>query len=102
MSTFVEIPLTPTSKTFQITLAGVAYAMAVTWRDPYGWFLDIATVSGTKLVSGIPLVTGVDLLEPYPQYHFGGLLVVVSDGDPMAPPTLDNLGITSHLCFFVP
>jgi hypothetical protein len=102
MTTLVEIPLTPTSKTFQVTLSGVAYAMAITWRDPYAWFLDIATVTGTKMVSGIPLVAGIDLLQPYPQYQFGGQLIVVSDGDPTADPTVDNLGITSHLVFYVP
>lgn len=97
MTTVAEIPLTPTSQTFQVTMANVPYAMAVTWRDPYGWFLDIATQAGVKLVSGLPLVAGIDLLEPYPNLEFGCSLVVLSDGDAFADPTFDNLGITSHL-----
>lgn len=102
MTVLAEIPLTPVSQTFQVTLANTTYAMAVTWRDPYGWFLDIATPQGVKLVSGLPLVAGIDLLEPYPFLGFGGSLVVLSDGDLTADPTLTSLGVTTHLCFVTP
>lgn len=102
MPTLAEIPLTSVSQTFQVTLANVAYAMALNWRDPYGWFLDIATLAGVKLVSGIPLVAGIDLLQPYPQFEFGGELLVLSDGDATADPTVDNLGTTAHLVFVTP
>lgn len=99
MSTVREIPLSAQSQTFQITLSGKAYRLAVTWRDPYGWFLDIARVDGTALVSGIPLVTGADLLAQYAYLGIGGALVVVSDGDPDAVPTFDNLGSSAHLYY---
>lgn len=102
MTVIAEIPLSPSSKTFEVVLANVTYAMAVTWRDPYGWFLDIALPDGTKLLSGLPLIAAVDLLQPFPQYQFGGELFVFTDGDPTANPTVDNLGIASHLYFATP
>lgn len=101
MSTIVEIPLSAQSQAFQITLSGKAYRLAVTWRDPYGWFLDIADTNGLLLLSGMPLVTGVDLLGQYAYLGIPGKLVVVSDGDPTAVPTFDNLGTGSHLYYVV-
>lgn len=99
MSTVLEIPLSAQSQTFQITLSGKAYRLAVTWRDPYGWFLDITRVDGAALVSGVPLVTGADLLAQYAYLGIPGKLVVVSDGDPYAVPTFGNLGTGSHLYY---
>lgn len=99
--TFYEIPLSPNAQRFFITLAGVQYQMLLVYRehDLGGWFLDIATAAGVPLVSGVPLVTGVDLLEPYPDLKFGGPLYVMTDGDPSAVPTFDNLGTQSHVYF---
>jgi hypothetical protein len=103
MSTY-EIPLTSQSQTFSIALAGVQYQMALTWRDaPAGreWFLDIADASGNAILSGIPLVTGADLLAQYSYMNFGGQLWVVTDGDPTSIPTFSNLGSSAHLYFVV-
>lgn len=102
MTTIAEIGLESVSKTFQVTLANVTYAMAVTWRDPYGWFLDLAQLDGTKLLSGLPMVSGIDLLQPYPQFEFGGALFLMTDGNLTADPTKDNLGIDCHLYFATP
>lgn len=98
---YYEIPLTPNAQTFRITLAGKQYVMALNWRthDVGGWFLDVSTSAGDPLVTAIPLVTGVDLLEPYPDMNFGGSLFVTTDGDPLAPPTYDNLGTQAHVYF---
>jgi hypothetical protein len=54
------------------------------------------------LVSGIPLVTGVDLLAPYAYLGFGGELLVATDGNTAAVPTYANLGTGSHLYFVTP
>lgn len=97
--TVLEIPLSAQAQTFQITLSGRAYRLAVTWREPYGWFLDIARVDGTALINGIPLVTGVDLLVQYAYLGIAGKLVVLSDGDPFAAPTFANLGTQAHLYY---
>lgn len=96
-----EIPLSNASQTFQITLGGVQYQMTLIWRaaPQGGWVLDIADVQGNGIVSGIPLITGADLLEQYAYLGIGGELWVQTDGDAAAVPTYDNIGSTSHLYF---
>jgi hypothetical protein len=106
MSTY-EVPLTSQSQTFSVSLAGKQYQMALTWRDAPlqpggGWFLDISDPNANAILSGIPLVTGIDLLEQYAYLNFGGQLWVVTDGDPTAIPTFSNLGSSAHLYFVVP
>ena len=91
-----EIPLTPVPQTFNVSLVGVLYQFTLQWRDPAGWFLDIADSNGNAIVSGIPLVTGVDLLAPYGYLNFQFQLWVKTDAAD-APPTYTNLGSTSHL-----
>lgn len=110
-----EVPLKGQSQTFTIALAGVTYQMTLMWRasEPTRfppssqantagqWVLDMADALGNPLVSGIPLVTGVDLLAPYAYMGFTGSLVVQTDHDTDALPTYSNLGSTSHLYFVV-
>ncbi len=98
-----EIPLQAGNQTFLVTLGTVAYTLAIIWRDPAGYFLDIADSQGNPIVGGIPLLPGVDLLGQYAYLAIGGspgagTLTVVSDGvDPLVAPTYDNLGTGSHL-----
>ena len=101
--TIFEIPLTPAPQTFTITLGSTDYNFTLQFRDPApGWVLDIADANGNPLVQGIPLVTGVDLLQPFAHLNFPGQLRVQSDGpDPDAVPTFDNLGVNAHLYFVV-
>lgn len=104
MATIFEIPLTPNAQKFFITLAGVQYQLRLIWRTAVegGWFLDILTPSDAPILEGVPLITGADLLEPYPEKNFGGKLYVGTDGDIDATPTYGNLGTASHLFFVVP
>lgn len=94
-----EIPLSPTPQRFGITLLQVSYQMTVRYRAAAdgGWFLDIATAEGVPILSGIPLVTGADLLAQYVHLRFGFQLVCQTDHDPDAVPTFENLGVTSHV-----
>ncbi len=104
MSTTYEIPITPsTNQTFSVTLNDTVYQLTFQWRAAFelGWVLDIASEDGTSLVSGIPLVTGVDLLAPYGHLGIGGSLYVATDGDQDAVPTFSSLGDTSHL-YWIP
>jgi hypothetical protein len=92
-----EIPLQPgTPQTFSILLSGVTYRLTFTYRnDPGGqggWCVDIADANGNAILSGVPLVTGANLLEQYDYLNFGGQLWVASVGDPDLPPTFDSLG----------
>ena len=103
MTTYYEIPLSSTPQTFQIPLAGVTYQLTVRWNwVNASWILDIADSSGSAIVSGIPLVTGADLLEQYGYLNLGGSLYVQTDNDPNAVPTYADLGTTGHVYFAVP
>lgn len=102
--TAYEIPLTPQAQSFNIQLNQVSYTFTLMWREVDnigGWVLDIADASGNPLVQGIPLVTGCDLLKQYGYLGIGGGLWVLTDGDPDAVPTFQNLGLQSHLYFVI-
>jgi hypothetical protein len=95
-----EIPLSPDNQIFSIDLAGVTYRLTVLWNTPAAvWVLDIADILDNPILQGIPLVTGVDLLSPYPYLNFGGKLIAQTDNVPDVPPTYNDLGITGHLYF---
>lgn len=102
MTTYYEIPLSSQPQSFTIPLAGATYSMTVKWNwVNASWVLDIADSSGNAIVSGIPLVTGADLLEQFSYLNFGGKLVCQTDNDPDAVPTFANLGTTGHVYFLV-
>lgn len=97
--TAYEIPLSADSQRFTITLAGVIYNLALTWRSGTGWVLDVADANSVPLVSGIPLVTGTDLLGQFRHLGIGGRLVVLVEGDITAVPDYSDLGIEGKLYF---
>jgi hypothetical protein len=98
MTTVYEIPLSPQPQTFGITLAGTTYGFDVHWNvQNASWMIDIADASGNPIVSGIPMVTGADLLEQYSYLGFQFALVAQTDNSPDTVPTFDTLGTTSHL-----
>lgn len=96
-----EIPLSPQAQTFTIQLGTITYNLVVAWNDAPmgGWVLDILDNNSDPVVTGIPLVTGVNLLEQYDYLGFQGALQVQTDFDPDEIPTFQNLGIQSHLYF---
>lgn len=97
-----EIPLTAAFQQLLISLANVTYQLTVKWNDEASvWVVDIASSSGTPILSGIPLVTGTDLLGQFAYLNLGGSLIAQTDYDLTAPPTFDNLGDTGHLYFVV-
>lgn len=100
--TAYEIPLSAVDQRFNIPLGGVTYQFTVKWCAPAAaWTLDIADEGGTALISGIPIVTGIDLLEQYQHIGIAGQIVAQTDGDTFAVPTQSNLGIAGHL-YFIP
>jgi hypothetical protein len=109
--TVTEIPLTAASQYFQCPINGTVYQFNLIWRAPVWaptsgiWVIDISDpTTGDPIVQGIPLVPGSNLLKPYQYLSIGGgnaELWVVSDGDASIPPTMTNLGSTSHLYLVV-
>lgn len=107
------VPLTAEPQTFAITLAGHQYTLTLRWctaaaggGNPNdgssaaegGWMLDIAdTDNSAVLVAGIMLVTGADLLAPYPDLGIGGMLWLYSVDE--LPPGYDDLGTAVDLIF---
>lgn len=99
MVTYLEIPLTADPQTFKITLGKIDYRLTVQYRNAggAGWILDVADEDGNPMVSGIPLVTGVDLLGQCAYLGFGGRLWVQGAADPDDVPTFDDLGVGSKV-----
>ena len=95
-----EVPLTPEPQEFRLRLGAALYAAKLLWNPvAVAWVLDLATDAGQPVVSGIPLVTGADLLVPYKHLNFGGQLFATTDGDQDAPPTFTNLGSAGRVFF---
>jgi hypothetical protein len=103
MSTPYEIPLSSTPQTFTIALGGVTYTLTFRWNTQNAaWTMDIGDAAGSPLVSGIPVITGADLLAQYGYLGFSGQLVAQTDNDPDAVPTFENLGTNGHLFYLSP
>lgn len=98
-----EVPTQPGSPQQQvIPLAGTTYTLLLYWCDPDGvWMLNIMDTTGDPIVSGLPLITGADMLEQYAYLGIGGMLLAQSDFDWTVPPGLNTLGTTGHL-YFIP
>lgn len=94
------IPFTNIPQEFSISLDDRDITIFQRWNEFSGWVIDLSdTATSESLIAGIPLVTGADLLEPFPELGFLGSLVVYTDGDSMAIPTLDNLGADSNVYY---
>lgn len=93
------VPLTAEPQTFGIALAGAQYRLTLRWcaAAEGGWLLDIADADETPLAAGIPLVTGADLLDPFPELGIDGMLWLYSTSE--LPPAYDELGETVQLIF---
>lgn len=99
--TIVEIPVTSRPQTFRVNLGGNSYACRLMWNKPAQfWVLDIANNIAEPIISGIPLVTGCDLIEQYEYANIRGrLFVMTTMGPPDDIPGFRDLGQRSHLYF---
>jgi len=93
--TILAIPLSPQPQMFRIKLGTATYQMTFRYRnwDCAGWMMDIADVNGNLLACGLPVVTGLDLME---QLKYLGLpgqyFVLTMDGDWTRNPGFTDLG----------
>jgi hypothetical protein len=97
-----QIPLENIPQKFDLQLGETLYTMTCKFNDADqgGWVLDIADGnSGESIVANIPLITGLDCLAGLGYLGFTGSLFVYTDGDPLAVPTFENLGVESNLYF---
>lgn len=101
MTTFI-IPLLAIPQVFGITLAGVNYTMTCRWNAAAdaGWVIDLADAdTNTPIVVNVPLIVGADCLAGLEYLGINGQMIVYTDGNQFAVPTLDNLGVESNLYF---
>jgi hypothetical protein len=97
-----EIPLKPAPERFGVSLPGLSLTFRITWRNRggAGWVLDLETEDGVPLVSGLPLVTGTDLLAQHKHLGIpGGLFVVSSGAHADDEPTFTGLGTDQRLYY---
>ena len=103
MANVYEIPLVNNPQMFSITLSNVDYNILIVWNYlAQIWVIDFYDANQVAILTGVPLITGVDLLLPYTNLNFGGKLFAETDHDLTTPPTFDNLGITGHLYWVTP
>jgi hypothetical protein len=104
MTVLVEVPLSADSALFPITLGGVRLFLRFIWRNAggAGWVMDVLDDGQVDMVTGLPLVTGLDLLSQHKHLGIPGELWVMTDADRDAVPTYTNLGTDSHLLFYQP
>lgn len=111
MATHVEIPTGP-GEPFSERIAwtdGVTYTLRFNWNTRANcWTVEFWNVGNTvKVVCGVPLVTGCDLLEQFAYLGLGAntILTVMAIGPALSPdtvPTFYNLGIDGHLYMTTP
>ena len=94
------MPFANVPQRFTMDIVGVTYIITCRWNESIGWAIDIDDANGVSMISCIPLVTGVDLLGQYGYLGIDAALIVYTDGDQFAPPTLANLGIESN-CYLL-
>jgi hypothetical protein len=97
-----QIPLTNIPQVFNIQLGGKVYTMTCKYNDAVdaGWTLDFVDgITSEPIVFNIPMITGANLLSGLDYLGIGGSLIVYTDGNDFAVPTLNNLGVESNLYF---
>lgn len=98
--TVQEIPLRARGQRLTIALGDETRQLTVWWNQAARcWMCDIASTDGEPLATGIPLVTGEDLLGQLEYLGLGGQWIVQSDNDTDEVPTYQSLGQTGHLYY---
>ena len=96
---FFSVPALPTPQSFGISLGGLDLNMNLAFKGAAGWVMDVANNVGDTLLSGVPLVTGGNLLEQFEHLGIPGGLWVQTKNAPDAVPTFDNMGVESFLFY---
>lgn len=96
-----KVPLENIPQRFAIELGGVPLLVESRWNaEMPAWELTVFdAATSVPLIASLPLVSGVDLLAQHAHLGLGGQLHVLTDGDQLLPPTLENLGVEADLYF---
>jgi hypothetical protein len=98
-----EIPLVPRNQRLTVDINGTSYILLVSWNRSSGcWIMDIHDALDNKLLCGVPLVTGANLLEQFGT-NISMVVVTIAVGhSPDEVPTYANLGLDGHLYYGIP
>jgi uncharacterized protein DUF6983 len=99
----VQLPLTTDCpQSFKTQLGNTTYQFNLIWNDRSSvWMMDIINpITQAPIVSGIALVLGADLLEPYALEI--GALVLVDETGTGSEATLTSLGASVSLYWVSP
>ncbi len=98
MMDILEIPLSNKNQEFDIQLGNKTYHLRVAFGEYCGWTLDVMTQSKDEILSGIPLVHGVDIFAQYRYLGFDGSLVFSCE-DPALELEFNETGKGNRLYF---
>ncbi|MDH0356860.1 hypothetical protein [Morganella sp. GD04133] len=94
----IEIPVSNKNQQFDIQLGGERYRIRLVYRQFCGWVADMMDQSGADIFTGVPLVSGTDILEPYRYMGFNGSLIFVCD-ETAGELSLSEFGRKNRLYF---
>lgn len=97
-----KIPLLNIPQSFQISLENNLYLLTIKFNsmDDGGWVIDLADAETNQpIANNLAVITGANILEGLDYLEIRGDLYAFTDGDPTAPPTLENLGGESNIFF---
>jgi hypothetical protein len=98
-----KIPLLNEPQKFAIDLNGKPFIMTSRYNPEMpNWNLSMQDGETEEFIfTGLPLVTGLDLLSQFAHLGIEGSFIVFTDGDDLAIPTELNLGVESNLYYLV-
>lgn len=100
MTTAYVMPFNSSPRRFSVFLNGTEYVVSNRWNAmSNSWIMDILSVNGVPILTGVPMVCGADLLSQYEYLGIGGAMIAQTDNAPSQPPAVDNLGSTSQLYY---
>lgn len=98
---FFQVPLSPRAQTLRCSLGADTFQLTFRWNGFSScWILDVEDADGNPVLHGLPCVTGLDMLaQHWAEMPVPGYLVPLTDGDPDAVPTFENLGVAGRILF---
>lgn len=109
-----KIPVTPQrTQKFGIALNGIPYNLRFAWNAAHqSWIMDILDADNNRLLMGVPLITGADLLAQHAHLNIGVnstagtwiemfVVTYAIDKPPVTTPLYSSFGIDSNLYYVV-
>lgn len=110
MATHVEIPTSPGEPfSEQILILDFTYTLRFAWNTRANcWVVEFWDAGNNRrILCGVPLVTGADLLEQFAHLALAAhaIMTVMTIGPALSPdtvPSFTNLGIDAHVYLTTP